>query len=320
MPKIKSKKYFITGGSGFIGSHIVDELIKLGNEVTVYDNFSTGQKLFTSHHLKNPKFKLVEGDVLDTYTLERSMAGHDFVFHMSAHADVRSGFEDHFIDHEQNLEATQNVLEAMVKNNVKRIAFASTSSVYGDAKVHPTPEEEPFLPTSLYGATKAACETYIASYASYYDWNAYIFRFVSWTGERYTHGIVADLIKKLAKNSKEVELLSDGTPKKSSLYVKDGVSAIFTILDKAKEKVNIFNIGHEEVLTIDQIVDIIFDELAVRPKKKYLGGKRGWKGDNNFVLLSAEKLKNLKWAPRFSIEEGIRRTVRYLVANPELTK
>lgn len=315
-----SQKYFVTGGAGFIGSHIVDELIKCGNKVTVYDNFSTGQKLFTSHHQKNTNFKLIEANVLDTRTLEKSMAGHNFVFHMSAHADVRSGFEDHFIDHEQNLEATHNVIESMLKNDIKKIAFASTSSVYGDAKTHPTPEEEPFLPTSLYGATKAACETYISSYASYYDWKAYIFRFVSWTGERYTHGIVADLMKKLVKNSKEIKLLSDGTPKKSSLYVKDGVAAIFKILEKANETVNIFNIGHKEVLTIDQIVDIIFDELAVKPKKKYLGGERGWKGDNNFVLLSAKKLERLGWKPKTSIEEGIRKTVRYLIANPKLIK
>ena len=125
-------------------------------------------------------------------------------------------------------------------------------------------------------------------------------------------------IKKLAKNSQEIELLSDGSPKKSSLYVKDGVSAIFTILEKANAQVNIFNIGHTEVLTIDKIVDIILDELKVKPKKKYLGGERGWKGDNNFVLLSAEKLKKLGWEPKYSIVDGIRKTVRYLQENPQL--
>lgn len=310
-------KYFVTGGSGFIGSHIVDELIKRDYEVTVYDNFSTGQRFFTEHHLKNPKFKLIEGDVLDTKCLDKAMVGHDFVFHMSAHADVRSGFEDHFIDHEQNLEGTQNVLEAMNRNNIKRIAFASTSSVYGDAKVHPTPEESPFLPTSLYGASKAACENYISAYTSYYDWTAYIFRFVSWTGERYTHGIVVDLMKRLKVNPKTIELLSDGSPKKSSLYVKDGVSAIFTVLEKATEKINIYNIGHKQVLTIDQIVNVILETLKDRPEKKYLGGTRGWKGDNNYVLLSAEKLSKLGWSPKYSIEDGLRKTVLFLKENPE---
>lgn len=310
-------RYFVTGGSGFIGSHIVDELINCGNEVTVYDNFSTGQRLFTAHHLNNPNFKLIEGDVLDTKTLQKAMAEHGFVFHMSAHADVRSGFENHFIDHEQNLEATQNVLEAMLKNNVKKIAFASTSSIYGDTEIHPTPEESPFLPTSLYGASKAACENYIAAYTNYYDWSSYIFRFVSWTGERYTHGIVVDLMKKLKNNPKMIELLSDGTPKKSSLYVKDGVSAIFTILEKATEKLNIYNIGHKEVLTIDQIVNVILETLKANPEKKYQGGNRGWKGDNNFVLLSADKLAKLGWNPKYSIEDGLRKTVLFLKENPE---
>ena len=311
-------KVMVTGGAGFIGSHIVDELIKQGNEVVVYDNFSTGRELFIKHHLNNKNFKLVKGDVLDQKLLTNSMRDIDFVFHLSAHADVRSGFDDHEIDHRQNLETTRNILEAMYKNKVTKIAFPSTSSVYGDATVHPTPEESLLLPTSLYGATKAACEAYISAYASYYDWKAYIFRFVSWTGERYTHGIVYDLLKKLKDNPNEIELLSDGTPKKSSLYVKDGVSAIFTILEKANAQVNIFNIGHTEVLTIDKIVDIILDELKVKPKKKYLGGERGWKGDNNFVLLSAEKLKKLGWEPKYSIVDGIRKTVRYLQENPQL--
>ncbi len=313
-------KYFVTGGSGFIGSHIVDELIKRGNEVVVFDNFSTGREIFTNHHKKNPLFTLIKGDVLDKAALERSMVGCGFVFHMSAHADVRSGFEDHHVDHEQNLNATHNVLESMLKNNVKAIAFASTSSVYGDAKTHPTPETEPSLPTSLYGATKAACESYIVSYASYYDWRAYIFRFVSWVGERYTHGIVYDLIQKVENNNNRIELLSDGTPKKSSLYVRDGVNAIFTILEKSLEQVSIYNIGHEEILTVDRIVSIILDELGAKPKKVYLGGDRGWKGDNNFVLLSAKKLHKLGWKPNTSIEEGIRKTVRYLLENPSLTK
>ncbi len=308
----------MTGGSGFIGSHIVDELINRGEEVVVFDNLSTGREVFIQQHRNNPKFSLIKGDVLNRNLLEKAMAGSDFVFHMSAHADVRSGFEDHFIDHQQNLNATHNVLEAMLKNKVKNIAFASTSSVYGDAKKHPTPEEEPFLPTSLYGATKAACESYIVSYAGYYDWKAYIFRFVSWIGERYTHGIIYDLMQKVEANNKEIDLLSDGTPKKSSLYVKDGVNAIFTILEKSPEQINIYNIGHEQVLTVDSIIDIILDELGVKPKKIYQGGERGWKGDNNFVLLSAEKLHQLGWKPATSIEEGIRKTVRYLKQHPDL--
>lgn len=306
--------YFVTGGAGFIGSHIVDRIIKEGNNVIVYDNFSTGKKLFVKHHFKNPRFKLIEGDLKNTKLLEKSIKGSELVFHMAAHADVRSGFENHAIDHEQNLEMTHNVLEAMYKNNVKKIAFASTSSVYGDAKVHPTPEDYPFEPTSLYGATKAACETYIHSYASYYGMTSYIFRFVSFIGERYTHGIIVDLLNKLKKNNKEIELFSDGSPKKSSLYVQDGIDAMFMVIKKSKEQFNVYNIGHTQILTVNEIVDTILDVSGHKNvKKKWLGKGSNWKGDNEFVHLSIDKLSKLGWKQRLTIKEGIKKTIDYLL-------
>lgn len=313
-------KYLITGGAGFIGSHITDRILERGDEVIVYDNFSTGRKLFIEHNLKNKKFKIIRGDVLDTKKLSKAMKGVDFVFHMAAHADVRSGFTDHSIDHTQNLETTRSVLEAMYKNNVKKIAFASTSSVYGDANVHPTPEDYPFEPTSLYGATKAACESYIRTYASYYDWQVYIFRFVSFIGERYTHGIICDLLKKIEKKPRIIELLSDGTPKKSSVYVQDGVEAIFKVIDSVREQVNIFNIGHDDVLSVDEMVDTVLTAADIKIVKKYLGGDKGWKGDNNFVHLDNRKLKKLGWKPRYSLKQGIEKTVTYLEKNLDIIK
>ncbi len=313
-------KYLVTGGAGFIGSNIVDELLKKSNQVIVFDNFSTGRRIFIKHNLNNKNFKLIKGDILDTKKLTMAMKGVNFVFHMAAHADVRAGFSDHMIDHSQNLEATQSVLEAMYQNGVKKIAFASTSSVYGDAKVHPTPEDYPFEPTSLYGATKASCESYIQTYASYHGWKVYIFRFVSFVGERYTHGIIFDVLKKTRKNPKILELLSDGTPKKSSVYLKDGISAIFKVIDDASDQINIFNIGHDDILTVDEIVDTILDAANITIKKKYLGGQKGWMGDNNFVYLDNKKLKKLGWKPKFSFKEGIKKTVAYLQENPQLLK
>lgn len=311
-------KYLVTGGAGFIGSHIVDHLMEQGHTVTVYDNFSTGKKLFLKQHSKNKNFTLITGELLDEKKLNKAMKGVDFVFHIAGYADVRSGLTDHYINHKENLEVTHAVLEVMHKNNVKKIAFASTSSVYGDAEVHPTGEDAPFMPTSLYGAAKASSEQYIHAYASYYDWNAYIFRFVSFVGERYTHGIIYDLLKKVKHNSKVLELLSDGTPRKSSVYVGDGVKAIFKAISKTKGKVNIFNIGHDEIMTVDQIVDTILDAASISIKKKYVGGKRGWKGDNNFVHLDNAKLKKIGWKPTKTQREGIRRTVAYLLSNPDL--
>ncbi len=312
-------KCLVTGGVGFIGSHIVDRLLEEGNRVVVYDNLSTGNELFVKHHLDDKNFKLVKADLKDLKLLKKTMLGVDFVYHLAAHADVRSGFQDHEIDHVQNLEMTKNVLEAMHINKVKNIMFSSTSSVYGDAKIHPTPENYPFEPTSLYGATKAACESYIRTYASYYSMRSFIFRFVSFTGERYTHGIVFDVLKKLRNNPKEIELFSDGSPRKSSLYVKDGVEAIFKVIKESKEQFNVYNIGHDEVTSVNKIVDWIIDEGGYKNvTKNWLGKGSNWKGDNEFVHLANDKLKALGWRPTLSIEEGIKRTARYILNNIEL--
>ena len=314
-------KYLVTGGAGFIGSNIVDRLMKkVENEVIVYDNFSTGKNFFIAEHKNKTNFKLIKGDVLDVKKLTKAMKGVDFVFHIAGFADVRTGLTNHVVDREQNQQATLNVIEAMHLNGVKKIAFASTSSVYGDAEVHPTPEDSPFHPTSLYGAAKASSEQYIEVYARYYDWNAYIFRFVSFVGERYTHGIIYDLLKKLKNNPDTLDLLSDGTPRKSSVHVEDGVNAIFTAIQKSKETINIFNIGHDEIMTVDQIVDTILKAAKVTVEKKYQGGKRGWKGDNDFVHLDNSKLKKIGWKPKNTQRRGIERTVAYLLAHPQLLK
>jgi UDP-glucose 4-epimerase len=264
--------------------------MKEGHEVVVYDNLSTGKKVFIDHHKENKRFTFIKGDLLEEKKITKAMKGVDFVFHLAAHADVRSGLTDHHINHIQGLEATHVVLEAMYKNNVKNIAFSSTSSVYGDAEVHPTPEETPFHPTSLYGAAKSSAEQYIEAYAGYYDWKVYIFRFVSFVGERYTHGIIYDLLKKVKSNPKVLDLLSDGTPRKSSVYVGDGVKAIFTAIKKSKNNINIYNIGHDEIVTVDQIVNIVLARAKISIKKQYQGGNKGWKGDNNFVHLDNKKL------------------------------
>lgn len=314
-------KYLITGGAGFIGSHVVDKLLSQGHKVKVYDNFSTGKKLFIQSHLKNKNFDLVRADLSNVKKLNDAMKGIDFVFHLAAHADVRAGVNNHQIDHQQNLEMTRNVLEVLTNHKIKSLAFSSTSSVYGDATIHPTPEDHPFKPTSLYGATKAASESYIQAYSSYYNFKAYIFRFVSFLGPRYTHGVIFDVLKKLQKNSKSIELFSDGSPKKSSLSVLDGVEAIFKVIKESKEQVSIYNVGHTEVLTVSEIVSTILEGMELKSvAKNWLGKKSNWKGDNEFVLLSIEKLYRLGWKPKTSIKSAIIETVRYLKENPELIR
>ncbi len=305
---------FVTGGAGFIGSHIVDRLVQDGHGVTIYDNFSTGRRGFIRHHTV---VSVIEADVLDLEVLEQSMAGHDIVFHLQANADVRGGINRTRVDLEQNTIATWNVLEAMRRQGIKRIVFSSSATVYGEPGVFPTPEDYAPIQTSLYGASKLACEAMIQAYCEYYGMRSWIFRFVSWIGERYTHGVIFDFMKKLQENPVELEVLGDGKQKKSYLDVVDGVAGIFFALEHATESVNVFNLGHDDWMNVLGLADIVCDELGLESVEyKMTGGKRGWLGDAPFVHLDTTRLKNLGWKPGVSIERGIRNTVRYLKRNP----
>jgi UDP-glucose 4-epimerase len=312
-------KCFVTGGAGFIGSHIVDRLIHDGHQIIVYDNFSTGQKEFIEQHLNNKNFSLIRGDVLDLDLLIKSSKDCDIVFHMAANADVKGGIKNTDIDFQQNTVATKNVLEAMRINNIRKIVFASSAVVYGEPKIFPTPENCELIQTSLYGASKLAGEAMIEAYCEYYGIKSWIFRFVSWIGERYTHGVIFDFMKKLSVNDKELEILGNGEQKKSYLYVKDGVDGIFYALDHFNEKVNIFNLGHKDHMNVLKVADIVCDELKLKDVKYNLtGGSRGWIGDSPFVHLDISKLEKAGWKPSTGIDEGVRRTVRYLEERRQL--
>src|SRR6202167_1678929 len=228
------RRAFVSGGAGFIGSHIADRLVTAGVHVTIYDNFSTGQESFVSHHADNPKVRVVRADILDTERVNREIAGCDFVFHLQANADVRGGMRATHIDLEQNTIATWNVLEAMRLNEVKNMAFASSAAVYGEPEVFPTPESYAPLQTSLYGASKLSCEAMIQAYSEYFGISCYIFRFVSWIGERYTHRVIFDFVEKLRADAQALEVLGDGKQRKSYLDVTDGVNGIFFALQHAK--------------------------------------------------------------------------------------
>ena len=311
-------KYFVTGGAGFIGSSMVDRLLsEPDNEVVAYDNFSTGRREFLEDALTNERFTVIEGDTLDADTLTGAMKGCEFVFHFAANADVRMGCEHPRKDLEQNTIATFNVLEAMRANGIKRIGFSSTGSVYGEAEVIPTPEDAPFpIQTSLYGASKLACEGLLAAYAEGFGYTAYIFRFVSILGERYTHGHVFDFCKRLKDDPDHLHILGDGHQKKSYLYVKDCMEAILTVIRNAKEKVNIYNLGTDEYVEVNDSVRFICNKLSVTPEFTYAGGERGWIGDNPFIYLDTKKVRSLGWEPKATIEDGVVKTVEYLMANP----
>jgi len=307
----------VTGCAGFIGSNLVDRLLKdKKNFVIGIDNYSTGNTKFLNKANKSKKFKFIKADLLNLNKLKNSFKGGDIIFHLAANADVRFGVNNPRKDLEQNTIATQNVLEAMKFNNIKKIVFSSTGSVYGEASIIPTPENSPFpIQTSFYGASKLACEGLISAYCEGFNMRGHIFRFVSILGERYTHGHVFDFYKKLKKNPKKLEVLGDGKQRKSYLYVQDCIDAIFLSLKKSNEKFNIFNLGLNDYCEVDQSIKWICDELGLNPKLEYTGGKRGWIGDNPFIFLETKKILKLGWKPKNSIKDGILKTLKYLKKN-----
>ena len=309
--------YIVTGCAGFIGSTLVDRLLAEGHRVVGVDNFSTGLRRFLEGALANPNFRLVEMDLLDSDGLIKAFAGGaDAVFHLSANADVRFGTDHPRKDLEQNTIATYNVLEAMRANGIGKIAFSSTGSVYGEAAVIPTPEDCPFpIQTSLYGASKVAGESMIAAYCEGFGFQSWIFRFVSILGERYTHGHVFDFYRKLKADPSHLPVLGNGQQRKSYLYVQDCIDAIFLAMDKATGKVNVFNLGVDGYCEVNNSIGWICEKLGVSPRLDYSGGDRGWIGDNPFIFLDTKKIQGLGWKPKFTIRDGVIKTVEFLAAN-----
>jgi len=304
---------FVTGGAGFVGSNLVDRLLEDGHKVIVYDNFSTGHEEFLMKAKSSPNFKLIKGDLLDYGYLRDAMKNSDIVFHLAANADVRFGLEDPMRDLEQNTIVTSSVLEAMRKNNIKKIVFSSTGSVYGATNNFPTPENDCFpIQTSLYGASKLACEGLIQAYCEGYDFQAWIFRFVSILGERYTHGHVCDFYRKLQDNPNEMEVLGNGMQSKSYLYVQDCIDAIFHLTRNTTDKINIFNLGVEDYCTVNDSIGWITKNLGLTPELKYTGGNQGWIGDNPTIYLDVKKAEEFGWKAKVSIKDAVIKTLEYL--------
>ena len=311
---------FVTGTAGFIGSHLADRLLSEAHRVVGYDNFSTGQRRFLDGARRSDSFTLIEGDTLDAARLTAAMSGCDFVFHLAANADVRFGTEHPRKDIDQNTIATFNVLEAMRANDITRIAFSSTGSIYGEPTVFPTPETAPFpVQTSLYGASKLAGEGMIQAYCEGFGFEGYIFRFVSILGERYSHGHVFDFYKSLRANPNELRVLGNGRQRKSYLYVQDCIDAILIAVERSKDKVNVFNLGTEEYCEVKDSIGWITAHLGLDPVRTYTGGDRGWIGDSPFIFLDTTRIRSLGWKPTLSIRDGIIKTLDYLRDNNWLT-
>jgi UDP-glucose 4-epimerase len=308
--------YFVTGVAGFIGSNLVDYLLENNNKVIGFDNLSTGKGEFLEKSISNKNFNLINGDITNLSDLALAMKGTDFVFHLAANADVRFGTEHVDKDLKQNTIGTFNVLEAMRSNNIKKIAFSSTGSVYGEAKIIPTPEDAPFpIQTSFYGASKLAGESLLSAFAEGFNYQVWIFRFVSILGERYSHGHVYDFYKQLLNDPLNLTVLGNGKQRKSYLYVGDCIDAIMVAIEKSNEKVNLFNLGTDEFCEVNDSIGWISEHLKLKPILSYTGTERGWIGDNPFIFLDTKKIRNLGWKPKYTIKEGIIKTIQYLENN-----
>jgi UDP-glucose 4-epimerase len=309
------QRALVTGGAGFIGSNLIDRLIADGVETVAYDNLSTGRESFLSSDAD-----VVVGDVLDTEALTAALEGCDTVFHLAANADVRHGLEHPERDLRQNTLGTASVLEAMRAAGVRRLAFSSTGSVYGEPEVFPTPEDAPFpVQTSLYGASKLAGEGLIQAYAAGYGFEAVILRFVSIMGERYTHGHLFDFYRKLREDPTRLHVLGNGRQQKSYLYVQDCVSGILTALAaQASAGVGIYNLGTDETTVVDASVAAIVAHMGIEPEITYAGGERGWVGDSPLIHLDCTRLRALGWRPELTIRQAVERTLDWFDKNPDV--
>lgn len=300
----------------------MDLLLAQGKEVVGWDNFSTGQAEFLAEAERHPRFRLVRGDNLDLPALTAAMAGSDTVFHLAANADVRFGLEHPRKDLEQNTLATFNVLEAMRACGAKVMAFSSTGSVYGEATIIPTPEDHPFpIQTSLYAASKLAGEGLIHAYCEGFRLEGYVFRFVSVLGERYTHGHVLDFYRQLRDHPDHLQVLGDGTQRKSYMHVQDCLAAMLHVMNlgtaaRAKHRVEVYNLGTDEYVQVNDSIRFICGHLGLKPRLAYRGGDRGWVGDNPFIYLDTKKIRATGWKTQWTIEQSILRTLQWLQKNP----
>ncbi len=310
-------KCIVTGGAGFIGSHLVDRLLDRGDDVTVIDNLSGGKLEFISPHIPDDRFNLIKADISANDYICKELKGADMVFHLAANPDVKIGAENTHTHLQQNIISTYNILESMRIFGVKSIAFTSTSTIYGEASVMPTPEDYgPLKPISLYGASKLSSEALISSYCHTFDMQSWIYRFANIIGDRSTHGVIYDFIGRLKDDPTKLTILGNGKQSKSYLHVDDCVNAMLHVVNIGKEQVNIYNIGSEDRINVADIARIVADEMKMNGVKfEYTGGERGWKGDVPFMALSIEKIKATGWKPSHNSEESVRLCVRSMLAD-----
>ena len=313
-------KVLVTGGAGFIGSHLVDALMESGNEVRVLDDLSAGSMENVEHWLDHKRFEFMRGDMRDPDVSEEAVEGVDVVFHLAANPEVRIGSQSPELLYETNVGITHNLLEAVRVSNVKYLVFTSSSTVYGDARVIPTPEDYgPLEPISVYGGAKLAAEALISGYAHTFGFKALIFRLANIIGKRSNHGVIYDFIAKLRGNPDELEILGDGTQRKSYLHVSDTVEGMLQVFEHFRNEdrsVDFYNLGNDDWITVREIAEIVGERMGLKPAFMFTGGVeggRGWKGDVKFMRLSIEKARTTGWRPGLNSHEAVTRTVEELL-------
>lgn len=310
-------KLVVTGGAGFIGSQLADDLLSQGHEVIVFDNLSWGKKEFFQHNLKNKSYQFIKVGLLDKSKLLKSFPKNvDVVFHLAANSDIMRGTLEPAIDLKNTTIATFNLLDTMRLHGVKKVFFTSGSGVYGDVGSKFTSETfGPLLPVSMYGAAKLSAEALISSFVNLYDMQAWILRPANIIGPRATHGVVFDFINKLRKNPKELLVFGDGKQSKSYLYVADVIEAINIVWKKSNRQINLFNISSDSFISVSEIAKIVINEMGLKgvTKIKYTGGNRGWKGDVPIVRLDMTAIEKLGWKSKHTSHEATVETVRSLL-------
>jgi UDP-glucose 4-epimerase len=309
------KRALVTGGLGFIGSHLVDRLLADDWNVVALDNLLTGRRSNLQQHRGDSRLAIVEGDIRDPKALAKASKRCDAVFHFAAHALMRVSMDDPRADMDYNFVGTINALKSAAANGVPDFVFASTSALYGEAEVSPTPEDYSGVQTSFYGASKLAGEAFASAFVQFKPMRFWAFRFGTVLGKRCRRGAIWDFEHKLMKNPKELEILGDGKQVKDYLSVADCVDGVMLGYERSSSPVNIFNIGLRERTTVDEVADIVIDVMGLENvKRSYTGGPRGWKGDNPVVQLSIERIRRLGWAPRSTPKEAIRATAEWTLS------
>ena len=305
----------VTGGAGFIGSHLVDELVDAGYSVKIIDNLSSGNLALVNHQLAAGNAEFIEGDITSIDDVLQATKEVDVVFHMAANPDIRLGTQVTDTDLKQGPIATYNILEAMRINNVNKIVFASSSVVYGEDAPMPTPESfGPCLPISLYGASKVGSEGLITSWVGTFDFQAWIFRFANIIGNRGTHGVIFDFIHKLKRDNSRLEVLGNGLQEKSYMEVKDCVRGMMHIFNTSTSPINLYNLGSHDTCSVRRIAEIVVEETGCRDATiEYTGGDRGWAGDIPRAMLSIEKMLSTGYDVKYNSEAAVRHTTKCLI-------